>query len=84
MKTWKIPVTKQIYVYGLVEIEADNLEEAVKIVSEDKSNPPTVITQEETECLWYVTDDTETIRECYNNNQQDTTKENNNVKKFKA
>ena len=72
MKKWKIPVTWEMC--GMVEIEADTLEEAMKIVETDMS-----IGLPEGEYIEgsfeLSTDDEDYIREGWNNNQQDESEE---------
>lgn len=69
-KTWKIPVSWAVM--GVAKIEADTLEEAIEIATNDKSIPlPTDC--EYIDGSWTVdADDIGLVRNCYNNGQTDS------------
>ncbi len=70
MKTWKIPVTWEVY--GTVEVEADMLEDAIDIARDDEGVIPLPDDSDYVDGSWRVTDeDIEAVRSLYNNNQQD-------------
>lgn len=69
MKTWRIPVSWEVC--GMVEIEADTLDEAIDIAENDETIPlPT--DNDYVDGSWRVDEtDTEFIRCCYNDDQED-------------
>lgn len=65
MKTFKIPVTWEVY--ATVEIEADSIEEAIEIAKDENGLIPCPTDQEYVEGSWRLTDEEpETILELYN------------------
>lgn len=70
MKNWKIPVTWQVY--GYVNIEANTLAEALEIARDEHGVIPLPTGPEYIDRSWDLSDESEeTIRACYNNNQND-------------
>lgn len=70
MKYWRIPVVYQMM--GVVEIEADTLGEAVKIVKDPDGIIPLPDDAAYLDDSWEVAmEDIEGIRELYNRNQED-------------
>ena len=70
MKTWKIPVTWEVY--GTVEVEANTLEEAIDIARDEEGALPLPDESDYVDGSWRVTEeDAEAIRSLYNDNQQD-------------
>lgn len=67
MKTWKVPVTWEMY--GVVEIEADTLEEAFELAYDDSIPLPE---GDYVEASWNVeSEDADYVREYYNDGQED-------------
>lgn len=65
MKTWKIPVTWEIS--GIAKIEAETLEEAMRMVSEDCDHIKLPTNGEYVNASFgLASDDEEYIRKCYN------------------
>ena len=70
MKSWKIPVTWEVY--GTVWVEADTLEEAIDIAKDDDGVIPLPDNSDYVDGSWRVTDENvEVVRSLYNNNQSD-------------
>lgn len=69
MKTWKIPVTWEVF--GTVTIDAATLEEAMIIAKDDEGVIP-LPEGDYVDGSWRLTEtDTELVRELYNRNQKD-------------
>lgn len=69
MKTWKIPVTWEVY--GMVKIEANTLEEAMEIARDDEGVIP-LPEGDYVDGSWRLTEtDKELVRELYNDNDTD-------------
>lgn len=69
MKTWKIPVTWEMY--GMVKIEANTLEEAMEIARDDEGVIP-LPEGDYVDGSWRLTEtDKELVRELYNDNDTD-------------
>lgn len=69
MKLWKIPVTWEVC--GVVYLEANTLEEAIEQARDDDGVIPLPTESDYVDGSWRVTEeDTETVRELYNNNQK--------------
>lgn len=69
MKEWKIPVVWEEY--GFVKIEANTLEEAMKIARDDEGVIP-LPEGNYVDNSWKLdTEDTDYVRECYNDGQED-------------
>lgn len=67
MKTWKIPVTWEMY--GTVEIKANTLEEAFELAEDDSIPLPD---GDYVNASWKVdSEDEDFVREYYNDNQED-------------
>lgn len=65
MKTFKIPVTWEVY--GIVEVEADSIEEAIEIARDDEGIIPLPVESYYVEASWRVTEEEpEAILELYN------------------
>lgn len=70
MKSWKIPVIWQEI--GIVEVEANTLEEAIEIARDDDGVIPIPDNGEYLEGSWEVDcEDEDYLREWYNDNQED-------------
>ena len=71
MKNWIIPVSWEVY--STIEVEANTLEEAIKIAKDDEGIIPCPIENNYVDDSWRVDDaeDIDFLRECYNNNQKD-------------
>ena len=70
MKSWKIPVIWQEI--GIVEVEANTLEEAIEIARDDDGVISIPDNGEYLEGSWEVDcDDEDYLREWYNDNQKD-------------
>lgn len=70
MKSWKVPVTWEVY--GTVLVKADTLEDAIDIARDDEGVIPLPDDSDYVDGGWRVTDeDVEAVRSLYNNNQQD-------------
>lgn len=69
MANWRIPVTWEVY--GMVEIEAETLDEAMSIARDDDGVIP-LPEGDYVDGSWRLTEeDGELVRELYNDNQQD-------------
>ena len=69
MKLWKIPVTWEVC--GVVHLEANTLEEAIEQARDEDGVIPLPTESDYVDGSWRVTEeDTETVRELYNNNQK--------------
>lgn len=65
MKTWKIPVTWEMF--GIASVEAETLEEAMKMVAEDSDHIKLPTDGEYVNAsLGLASDDEEYIFKCYN------------------
>ena len=69
MKTWKIPVTWEVC--GFVHLEANTLEEAMEQARDEDGVIPLPTESDYVDGSWRVTEeDTETVRELYNDNKK--------------
>lgn len=69
MKTWIIPVTWEMC--GTVPVDADTLEDAMRLAEEDESIP-LPDNGSYVDASWSLSsDEVEFIRQCYNQNQPD-------------
>lgn len=69
MKTWRIPVSWEMM--GMVNVEANTLEEAMDIARDESSDIP-LPEGDYVDGSWVLSEDDEDyIRECYNDNQED-------------
>ena len=70
MKSWRIPVTWEVC--STIWIEADTLEEAMEIAKDEAEEIPLPDDGNYVDGSWPLSDeDIESVRELYNNNQQD-------------
>lgn len=72
MKTWKIPVTWEVY--GTILCKAPTLEEAMEYARDKDGVIPLPDNSDYVDGSWklsYEIDEAETVRECWNNGQED-------------
>lgn len=70
MKCWHIPVTWESY--GVVEVEADTLSEAMEIAADESSDIPLPNDGDYVDGSWKLSDyDEDMVRKFYNHNQPD-------------
>lgn len=70
MKSWKIPVTWEVY--GTVEVKANTLEEAIELARDKDGVLPLPDESYYVDGSWRVTEEeSEFVRSLYNDNQQD-------------
>lgn len=69
MKTWKIPTTWQEW--GLVEVVADSLAEAMDVVRNSNDIPASVVGFVIDESIELASEDVELVREAYNGGMED-------------
>jgi hypothetical protein len=71
MKNWIIPVSWEVC--STIEVEANTLEEAIKIATDEDGEIPCPTDTDYVDASWRVDDaeDIDFLRECYNNNQKD-------------
>ena len=75
MKNWNVPVSWQMCT--TIRIQAETLEEAIKIARDDEGVLSLPQNGEYVDGSWEVScDDADTIRECYNDNQGDESSQN--------
>lgn len=72
MKTWKIPVTWEVY--GYVEVEAPTLDKAIEIARDDNGEIP-LPEGDYIEGSWRVEEDYGLIRNVINDGQKDEEEE---------
>ena len=69
MKTWKVPTTWQSW--GLVEVVADSLAEAMEVVRKSNDIPASVVGFVIDESIELASEDVELVRKDYNGGMED-------------